>query len=71
MSQHQLGEEQLLILQRVLGYLNFSSGNSEPSFLQDLSQVYQWVSHNDSDKTTCHELEQLLLTSLEQQLAMN
>jgi len=67
MSQHQLGEEQLLILQRVLGYLNFSSGNSEPSFLQDLSQVYEWVSHNNSDKAICQELEQLLLTSLEQQ----
>ena len=67
MSPHQLGEEQLLILQRVLGYLNFSSGNSEPSFLQDLSQVYQWVSQNDSDQIICQELESLLLTSLEQQ----
>jgi hypothetical protein len=61
-----LGEEQLLQLQSVLGYLNFSSGKSDPAFLKDLSQTWKWTQESAPGESTCENLERLLRTALGQ-----
>ena len=66
MDLQELGEEQLLQLQSVLGYLNFSSGKSDPAFLKDLSQTWDWTQESAAGEPTCAVLEHLLRTALGQ-----
>ena len=66
MDQPELGDEALQQLQRVLGYLNFSSGKSEPSFLQDLDRLYRWVEESDLGGSAYQEIERLLRASVDQ-----
>ena len=66
MDLQELGEEQLLQLQSVLGYLNFSSGKSDSAFLKDLNQTWDWAHKSAAGESTCALFEDLLRTALGQ-----
>ena len=64
MNQHDPDQKSLPLLQRVLGYLNFSSGKSDPAFLRDLCEVVLQVEPHDGEPTYRH-VERLLNEGLE------
>ena len=66
MDLQELDEAQLLQLQSVLGYLNFSSGKSDPAFLKDLNQTWNWVQESADGDSACDLLENLLRSALGQ-----
>ena len=62
-----LGPEDQSALERVLGYLNFSSGSEDVQFLASLNELYARLEICDdaSDSSTCRRLIHLLRQKLE------
>ena len=51
MQQRDLNSDVLSAIEQVLGYLNFSSGSSDPQFYRNLDIIDQWFAHNDAEGT--------------------
>lgn len=57
----QLPPETLAALNDVVGYLNFSSGSSNPAFLRHLNTVWAWLAASGQADRPWHSLAELLL----------
>ncbi len=57
----QLPPETLAALNDVVGYLNFSSGSSNPAFLRHLNAVWAWLAASGQTDRPWHSFAELLL----------
>ncbi len=58
-------------VERVLGYLNFSSGSHDPNFLKNLNEIFHHISNSNQDPSQTHELVHQLLVSQLQSAQQN
>jgi hypothetical protein len=53
-------------IEKALGYLNFSTGNHDPAFLQHLNQIYASLSPGPGQVACPQQVQQFLLDKLQQ-----